>query len=211
MRSKLTVRTLVFLTALAVIAGMTPRLSAEQALQITSPVDGSVVNPGQPMDVVVSVSGEFTGVYISGQAPIGFSQIVKAPPYTFSLTIPLNIRPGRYKLTVLGGRKSSANPVRSEPITVDVELPDQPKKIRVEQSSLRMQVGDQSGLHVIGIYSDGRDVDLSRSTQTTYETQRQDIVSVTDEGLVTALAIGSTTVVIDHRIIVNVQVVRSDN
>lgn len=168
------------------------------------------MNPGQTMQVVVSTSGEFTGVFISGQAPIGFSQIVKAPPYKFSLTIPLNIRPGPYTLTALGGHTGAASPVRSEPTTVDVERPDQPQNIRVEPSSLRLSVGRQSGLRVIGTYRDGRDVDLSRSTQTTYESKEQDIVSVTKEGLVTALAIGSTTVAIDHRIIVNVLVVRSD-
>jgi len=75
-----------------------------QTLQITSPADGTVVSPGQVVTVTVAASpaSAFQAVVLVGGDAIGFSQVLSAPPYQFSLQIPAGTRPRRYPLTAEG-------------------------------------------------------------------------------------------------------------
>ncbi len=181
-------------------------LKAQAALQITSPADGTMVNPGQTLNVTVSSSGAtFAQVIVMGQDPMGFSQVLTAPPYQFSIQIPSDIRPGRYTLTA-SGAISPEQGAESDPISIDVERPDAPEGMSTDPSSLTLPVGGQSGLRVIGYYADGSSVDLSRSTQITYLSQAPGAATVTSEGLVTAVTPGTTNIVINGNMIVPVTV-----
>jgi len=62
-------------------------------LQITSPAEGTVVNPGQTVAVVVSpISGTaFSMVTLNAQRPLPSGQTLTSPPFHFSVVIPANI------------------------------------------------------------------------------------------------------------------------
>jgi hypothetical protein len=190
-------RSLVLVT-FAVLGAAPSRLPAQAVLQITSPTNGAIVNPGQTMVVDVSVSGTVLATArITAQDPIKSVQVLIAPPYQFSITIPSKIRPGPYTLVAEGTSVSSAVP-SSDPVSIDVERMDTPLSIAAGPA-LQLAIGEHSNVRVDGTYSDGSVVDLSRSTQTTYDTDPAGIVSVTKEGLVTGLAGGSTSIVIHHQ------------
>jgi hypothetical protein len=183
--------------ALAEIALASGPLLSQVVVQITSPASRTIVNPGQTIVVDVSVSGTgFLGAKIAAQDPIKDSQVLTAPPYQFSITVPARIRPGPYTL-VAEGRTSSGRQ-SSDPVTIDVERTDTPQSIAAD-SHVELAVGDESLVRVVGTYADGSVVDLSRSTRTTYSPDPPGIVSVTREGVVTALAAGSTKIVIQHQ------------
>ena len=189
---------LLMIVALAGFGAAPGWLPAQVVLQITSPTNGAIVNPGQTMMVDVSVAGiVLAATRITAQDPIKSAQVLIAPPYQFSITIPTKIRPGPYTLVAEGSSVSSAVP-SSDPILIDVERTDSPQSIATG-SLLELTIGEHSPVRVDGIYSDGSVVDLSRSTQTTYDTDPAGIASVTREGLVTGLAGGSTTIVIHHQ------------
>ncbi len=195
-------------SALLTIGTAPLQVAAKTVLQITSPAEGTVVNPGQTINITVSSSGPtFAQVIVIGQDPIGFSKVLMGPPYQFSIQIPSKIRPGRYTLTA-SGATARGQGAESDPISIDVEPADSPSKIRVEPSSLSLPVGGRSGLRVIGKYSDGSTVDLSRSTQTTYMSESTSVATVTSEGLVTAVSPGSAQIIIDKTIRVEVTVGR---
>lgn len=186
------------LVALAVYGAAPGRLPAQAVLQITSPTNGAIVNPGQTMVVDVSASGVvLAAARITAQDPIKSGQVLIAPPYQFAITIPTKIRPGPYSLVAEGSSVSSAVP-SSDPVSIDVERTDTPQSIAAGPV-LELAIGEHSPVRVDGTYTDGSVVDLSRSTQTTYDTDPAGIVSVTKEGLVTGLAGGSTTIVIHHQ------------
>jgi Bacterial Ig-like domain (group 2) len=174
-------------------------LPAQAALRITSPKNLTVVSPGETIFVDVAVSGEpLIGANIAAADPIKDSQVLSAPPYHFPITIPTKITPGLYALTA-EGRSPHSELQTSQPISIDVERPDSPQSITTDLSRLELAVGDQSDIAVIGTYGDGSTVELTKSTQTKYTTARPGVVSVSSDGLVTGLAVGSTEIVINHK------------
>jgi hypothetical protein len=97
-----------------------------------------------------------------------------------------------------------SGPVISEGVDIDIERPDSPVKIVANHLQLNLEIGDQIPVSIYGTYSSGAIVDLHRSTRTKYEPASSRIVSVTKDGVVTAVAAGATTIVIRHE---NLQVI----
>jgi hypothetical protein len=171
-----------------------------------------VVKPGETVVVYLSVSGQrLDAAKIAAQAPIRDSEVLTAPPYQFSVTIPTRITPGPYALTAEGG-VANLGLRFSAPVSIDVERSDSPLTIATDLSFLELPIGGRSGIRVLGTYTDGSRVDLRRSAQTAYMPQAPGIVSVSVDGLFTGVAPGSTTVVVRHqnlRCIVTVTVTRN--
>jgi hypothetical protein len=69
-------------------------LLAQPTLQITSPATGTVVRPGQTLTVKVTGSGAvFTQVGLLPEDPLIVSpEVLTAPPYEFTITIPMSIQ-----------------------------------------------------------------------------------------------------------------------
>ena len=138
--------------------------------------------------VKIEASGAaLTGAMIAAEDPIKAGQVLSRPPYRFSITIPAKTTPGLYTLVAEGASPTSDIP-SSEPISIDVERLDSPQSIATDVTHLDLKVGEQSAIDVTGTYPDGSHVRLTKSTQTNYETVPAGVVSVTRDGLVTALA-----------------------
>jgi hypothetical protein len=172
-------------------------LLAQPSLQITSPAGGTVVNPGQTITVTVTASagGAFTGVGVVGEDPIGISQLLTAPPYQFAVSIPATTTPGQYALTAVGPVQGG-DPVFSDPVSIDVERPDNPVSLRLEPSQLISAVGDRDPILVYGVFSDGSKYILSNSSRTTYSSSNSAVATVDSDGWVTAIAPGSAGITI---------------
>lgn len=89
--------------------------------------------------------------------------------------------------------------IASDTVWIDVERLASPQKIRIGAGSTNFQVGLGTEIKVTGTFDDGDEIDLSRSTRTTYEADPLGIVSVSKEGQVRALAPGAATVIIHHQ------------
>ncbi|HME07696.1 MAG TPA: hypothetical protein VKG25_11615 [Bryobacteraceae bacterium] len=152
------------------MASLPHYLNAQAALQITSPSTGTVVNPGQEVQVIVSASQPFASVLLVGQSPLGLSQPLAGPPYSSSVTVPSQTDPGLHTLTALGSA-SSGSLVPSAPVVLDVERPDPPVSVNLPIPAVELQVGGGFGIQVVGTYADGSTAYLSKSTLTTYSSQ----------------------------------------
>jgi hypothetical protein len=87
--------------------------------------------------------------------------------------------------------------VGSEEITVDIERPDPPLRIKSERSAISFgYVGDQRNLSVTGTYADGSRVTLTYSSLTSYSSDRPAVATVDSMGLVIATRPGSARVTI---------------
>ena len=163
-------------------------------LRITSPVDGTVVTPGQKVRVVATAAPnvKFSKVIIIGQNPIGFSDICANPPFQFTITIPGDISLGRYSLTA-SGVITPGQGVESDPIALVVEKADIPARIITEPSKIIFDdIGEQIPITVMSISADGSHTDVTQSSRVTYSSNDAAIATVNGAGLVTAKGYGST-------------------
>jgi hypothetical protein len=196
-------RPIILLGTLAIIANSQGR-PEPATIKITSPASGVVVHPGQTVDIEVTVSGPYSLVGLSESLGVlvGLGRSLDSPPYRFPVQIPAVIEFQPYTITAqlydLGGRINSR--VASDRITLDVEPSAPPRKFRIREDyyPLRFQVGGGSELYVGGTFAGSDEVNLNRSTLTTYEAEPPGIVSLS-WGQVHGLAPGSAKVTARHQ------------
>ena len=173
-------------------------LWAQAVVQITSPADGAVVNPGKALTVTVTTppGTVFTEVNVSGSNPIGWGlPAYLGPPYQISLPIPSLILPGRRYQLVAIALPSQGDDVLSAPIWIDVERPDSPASLEPDLPYLILPVGDSERLiRIVGVFSDGTKLDLATSTLTKYASSAPGIVVVDTEGKITAVSPGTASI-----------------
>lgn len=187
----------------AVISGASTAQQSPPAIQITSPLDGTVVAPGETINVVVTPGPNitFTHVAIIGGGPIGFTfiEIKTAPPFVIPVTIPNDIGPGRYLLTASGVVRPGKG-AESRSITIIVERPDSPTQLRVDPKSLTLRLPEMPmPLHIQGTFSDGTTLTLNESTLTMYSSSDTSIATVDRQGFVRAVGEGAATITVTYK------------
>lgn len=182
-------------TRLVSTAGLVSAIaSAQLALQITSPADGSVVTPGQSVSVKVSATGGvFKEVVILGKDPLPMSQSLTAPPYEFTIQIPPDISPGKYSL-VASGYPDAGDGTESDAIRIVVEPSANPTSVSIQPSSLNLWVGDVAPLRVTGKFASGPPLDMTFSSRLAYGSANPAVATIDNLGRVTALSPGATFV-----------------
>jgi Bacterial Ig-like domain (group 2) len=132
--------------------------------------------------------------------PIPSALPLASPPYQFTIEIPSDIRAGRYRLTA-DGYTSPGQGIDSPSITIVVEPPATaiPNHLRIEPARLGLSVGQKGYLDVVGVFDDDETADLSKSEFVDYRSDAPSVASVQKEGIVTAVASGSATIVITYR------------
>ena len=189
----------VFIPAFVAAVAIASVCAAQQnaaLLQITSPIDGAIVNPGQVIAVSVTspANASFSGLAIIGEKPIGFSNVQTSVPAQFSLTIPTDINCGPHALTAVGATTSGQN-VGSTPIQVDVERPDMPTVINPQIPALTLKaLGEQFPLVMLANFSDGSVLDVTESSYMTYSSANTSVATVDANGIVTGGSAGNATI-----------------
>jgi hypothetical protein len=173
-------------------------VSAESpAIDFTSPANGSSISAGQTLSITLSVSHPeaFTrGISVIGQGAIGATPIKNAPPFEFTLDIPVNLSPGTYQLTALGFGLSS-RPIATASVAVRVEPPagatlsaTPPEEVILEA------IGEQLPLRVVGEAPGGRPVNLMGASNLTAVSADTSVATVDSQGMVTAVGAGHTVI-----------------
>lgn len=168
-----------------------------QTLRITSPADGAVVSPGDKITVTVEVSGgsvPFVGLGIEN--PIGYSEILSAAPYQFSVQIPSRVSLRRYPVYAGFFGKGKEGSVAA--IFIDVERPDGPTRLEVEPSILVSAPGAMGYLSAYATYTDGMRVEVTQSTLTRWSSDSPEVAAVTEAGVVTAIRPGSAKIFVQN-------------
>lgn len=190
------------ITSLIVILGTLSAAQQNQPLlQITSPNDGTVVNPGQTMTVVVSSPAgvSFNSVVLRGEDPIGFSNAATAVPATFSITIPAEIDCRKYSLRALGAT-AAGDVADSDFIDLDVERADMPLSLSSQFPSLTMEAqGQVSPMMLTATFSDGSALQVTESTKVTYQSTNTLVFTVDGTGAATAVAPGNASLIATYQ------------
>ena len=184
-------------------------LTAQPKLEITSPKDGEVAYSGRSLTARVAASpqGVFHSVGFHATHPLESSQVLTRPPYEFTVQIPPDIASREYSLRTTGltGPRPGTD---SQSVSMKVERPDAPVSVSSEPSMLRLRVGDPGFLRVVATYGDGSTADVSQSRRTTYSSDSPDVVTVSRDGRVSAVGIGSANIVINGSLLVPVTVTK---
>lgn len=165
-------------------------------LRIISPSNQAEFAPGETFIVRVAPGpGTFySQVSLMGESPIGINEVKEAPPFEFSLTLPSNIRPGRYQITASGLREPAKIQDHAF-ITIDVERPDFPVKLHVEPSLIEFRFpGSQMPLGVSGMFTIGENLTLTRSSRTIFRSSDSKVASVDAIGIVTGIGPGKANI-----------------
>ncbi|GEM_PF-4995759 len=106
---------------LAVFIKRSPAQQHLPLLRITSPLDGTVVAPGETITVVVETApgAIFKIVGVIGER-VGGSGPVYAPPFKFQLKIPVDADRGKIKITAVGSQAPGTD-VSSPPVVLNVK------------------------------------------------------------------------------------------
>jgi|SRR5579872_1793802 len=166
----------------------------QPALQLTSPADGTVVAPGQPLSLTVVAISNARFVEVSVISPLGGSSIANSLPAQLSMTVPADVALQKYGLTATGGT-SDGQVLYSNQVTIDVERPDLPTSLRAEPDSIFFsgQSGDEP-LTVYGIFSDGTQPEVTGSTNLSFASSDPAIATVDVNGVVKPVSQGSATI-----------------
>jgi hypothetical protein len=195
------------LAALTILPGRAAQKTEENGflLEITDPSDGTVVNPGQTIDVAVSSpsGAAFMKVIVIGEDPIGGSDdIQEAVPADFSLKIPKDISCGRYMLTAMGvttSRQSVSSPV----VMIDVERPDVPVSLsgQMPGAQFYMVEGNQTEIILFAHFADGSVLEVTRSSYVNHSSSDAGVATVDENGMIHAVSVGKATVTASYTLI----------
>jgi hypothetical protein len=178
----------------AVVICSTQRSFAQ--LQITSPTQGTIINPGQTLSVTVTspTNATFTNVGVVADDPIGVSDLATSVPAQFSLPVPTDIHCRRHTVTAIGNTVSGQS-VQSPAVIIDVERPDLPNSVAALLSSFSFQsLGEQVPIILTAKFSDGSVLDITESSYVTYASSDTTVATVNSHGMVTSVGAGSSTV-----------------
>jgi hypothetical protein len=122
---------------------------------------------------------------------MGMHQVLTAPPYRFSVTVPKDISvAGKYSIRAMGVTPGQQGGVAA-PIHLDVEPAASISGISAKPPIMQFDsAGDKLPLRVWGTFSDGSGMDITKSSGTTYSGGDPTAVTVSSTGIVTAVGPG---------------------
>jgi Bacterial Ig-like domain (group 2) len=180
--------------------------SAQQSpltLQITSPIDNTIVAPGQSISITVTspTNTPFTAVVVVGEGPLGMTDSTDVLPAQFSLTIPQQIALRTYNLTAEGGVTSDGKPISSNVVHIDVERPDLP--LRLNSRRKRIAFASQGGEEPLGIqaaFADGAYLLVTESSRLTFASSNPAVATVDTRGVVKPVGEGDATITVTYTV-----------
>jgi hypothetical protein len=137
-------------------------------------------------------------------SPLGISnEIRESPPWSFTLTIPNDTSVGGgapllgkhpiYADVALAGQESNGKVGASA--IVDVERPDMASKLWTQDSEIVPEAfGEDERIIVVGIFSDGAELDLNESCCLSFISSDETVAAVNSDGRVTAVGPGHASV-----------------
>jgi hypothetical protein len=166
------------------------------ALRIDLPA-GSSVLAGGSLPIALSAQNGFVPVRVAALS-LASSRLFDAPPFTTTLDIPQDAVGD--VLVLAAGVDAAGATGYSDPVTIHVQAGSPLDSLEaMDATPILFGAGDSRSLAIVGHFDDGvlRDV-TSPTAGTTYASADPGIVTVSDSGLLTAVAPGETEVVVEN-------------
>lgn len=162
-------------------------------LRITSPLDGATVLAGSPLSVTLAAENGFepTSVLLFTGRSIARVPVVSL---TATVTVPKDAL-GPLVLFAIGFDDQDGVQVTDD-VEVHVITNATVQTVRiVTQDPILYSAGQRSQLHVVATYDDGATRDITQGVGTVYLTSSPNIVTVSTDGVITAVGSGTATVI----------------
>lgn len=176
-------------------------IARAQSLRITSPANGTVLGPGETLNVTVESHDEsLKAVLLVGPAPINFALPDNGSLTRFHIPIPPRTMCQKVSFSAMGVTTDGKN-IESEPVEIDIERPDLPIGLAsVNWPKLFFSTpGGQLPIDLIASFSDGQKLDVHVSSRVAYSSTDASVVQVDDQGGVTARMPGKASVMATYR------------
>ena len=170
--------------------------SAGLGIVIADPVDGQMVRPGDIVTVTVEPTGGLSLASVLLATPFS-AQIIDSPSFVFMFEIPLN---SIGEISILAFGKDPLEQIFADEIHLIVQPLAVVEGLELSPNEyVFFQVGSTRQIATNADYSDGvtRDV-TSPDAGTIYSSVDPTIVGVSEDGLMTALAVGTTTIIVSN-------------
>ena len=135
-------------------------------LEITSPANGAIVEPGQRLTVTVN-STTVRDAEFGVISPLGISGIGSTLPGRVILDIKKDAACGRHPLTAMGTTRGG-QPIVSDTIEIDVERSDTPISLTEANHMSRFHSTERGAdfpLLIVASFADGTTLDVRESTR----------------------------------------------
>ena len=165
-------------------------------LIITSPEEGKVFSPGDTVTVEVSYDGQLKyGIYFLSQD--GSTGVDDSAPYEFQFQIDEEYI-GSMLIVVWAVNEEGGT--EEGGVEISIETKDKPESISITPSGpVYIERGSEVMLYVEGTYPDGVTRDItSHVAGTSYSSADSSIASVTEDGVITAVSVGETTITVEN-------------
>ena len=169
-------------------------------LEITSPSEGAIVEPGRPLIVTVNSSTVRDAEFIVG-SPLGMSSLISSLPGRAIIDIAKDAKCGRHQITAMGNTRAG-QPIVSNTINIDVERSDMP--ISLSEINQLLQVtfdrrGEEIPLIIVATFADGAVLDVNESTYMRYSSTNPRVAAVNEFGMITSTGVGHATIRAEYR------------
>jgi hypothetical protein len=183
-----------------IAAGLGHSQQSPPGFQITSPVEDAVVSPGQPLSITVVGVNNPSILEFSVISPLGNTQLATSLPAQLTMDVPPITAFRKYDLTAFGATKDG-KVLYSNSVTVDVQRPDLPTRLRAEPDSLFFE-GPTGAipLQVAADFPDVKYIDVTESTNLNFATSNPAIATVNANGMVKPLAEGTAAIMASYTI-----------
>jgi len=161
-------------------------------IKIVAPQDGTIVRPGQSVNVTVEASKDLRGIALLGTYPLGFEGPLEKPPYKFKIAIPAVIEPGPQMITAYGITPDSQT--KEDHIAIKVERADSPLELSAAPQVMNLDAGEWKHLEISGKFADRSTIQLTNSTLNRFSSDQPRVASVDGYGKVTGRAPGSAKI-----------------
>lgn len=169
-------------------------------VRIVSPAAGDLYAPGDTIAVEVEVDASIDYVNVIAYTPSG-SRYLGGPPFRTELDVPTGFA-GTFEIRPMV-RDASGVRYLGAPVTVGISPAERPADLLVDEEMLLIIPDHQEHerrIGVLGVFADGRELDLSGSvTSTTYASQDPGVVLIDADGRLTPVASGKTLVTVEHQ------------
>lgn len=184
-----------------VSAAQSPRADNPAVLlEITSPANGAIVEPGERLAVTVTSrtirDGEFAII-----SPVGVSSLISSLPARAIIEIAKDAAFGRQHLMAMGTARGGQE-IISNPIEIDVERPDTPTAISEIAYGSHLEFterGAEIPLSIVATFADGAVLHVGESSHMKYSSSSPRVATVRDDGLITAMGVGEATIRAEYR------------
>jgi hypothetical protein len=178
-------------------ATTSPALAATGTVRIVSPADGTVVSSGDLVTVEVVGEDGFvpqTVLALGG----GSAERSSDAPFTLQFKVPSEAL-GPLRLFAIG-IDADGETVLSDDVVLNVRTSAAIEAVRIiTQDPFLFGAGARQQLFSLGRFNDGVSRDITtRATGTVYRTSNPSIVTVSDEGVITAVGAGIATVAVQN-------------